>query len=717
VSQAPYLSVVVTTRNDDHGGDPLQRFEAFVRSLVSQCKRFNLATELLVVEWNPPADRPRIVDALTWPEDLGPCTIKIIEVPHELHRGMRGAASLPLFQMIGKNVGIRRAKGEFILSTNIDIVFSHELFAFIASKQLDRHASYRVVRYDVAQGFPRDADADELLAFCENHQIRGQFPNGTFPLESDGTPGFFDDDIAKPSGGIRLGRGWHVREGQGTGQAFRWVGDRAELLISEATTEPRRLYLDLRPNPFSPATPVSLRVTDDHGAVLERFTVTVLGRHTVMIPAGPAKRSFWVELEDASGLDQVPLPAFESRDQLRYVAVGVGWDRSADPVAIADGGSGAPSAGPASLAGWTKVHDAEPLIERRESGLYLTTMAPQSSYNLVHPTLRATRDGVHTFALRYTALDGDVTFGPMQQDLLWWRPHQMRRTVDGDDLIATLTVELKEGDQVRLLIANHHPAGDYPSRVVLRDLTYGDGMEPLREADAPLAQRLQGALFKGVKALMPMKVKDLAKMGLSSAVLRMVEWQTGKSLAEKVYAEQQKEREADRLVWEKAVGEVVNTNEELRGQLQRLSSLEPLYQFLKRVHPASVHANACGDFLLLAREHWFELRGYAEFETYSMNVDGLFSYTAHYGGAPERRLERPLCIYHMEHAIGSGWTPEGEGKLRDRMKQGQVDWLDWQTVALWASFMRWLHRPMIFNPDNWGLSDTDLPEITLKSRP
>src|SRR5581483_6535465 len=60
-----------------------------------------------------------------------------------------------------------------------------------------------------------------------------------------------------------------------------------------------------------------------------------------------------------------------------------------------------------------------------------------------------------------------------------------------------------------------------------------------------------------------------------------------------------------------------------------------------------LHTNASGDFQLAAREHWFNLRGYAEFDMYSMNIDSLFSFTAQYGGLIEEFLGDPMRIYHI----------------------------------------------------------------------
>ena len=67
--------------------------------------------------------RPPLGEAVRWPADTGPCQVRIVTVLVQLHRRYGHAAALPLYQMIAKNVGIRRARGEFILATNIDILF------------------------------------------------------------------------------------------------------------------------------------------------------------------------------------------------------------------------------------------------------------------------------------------------------------------------------------------------------------------------------------------------------------------------------------------------------------------------------------------------------------------------------------------------------------------------------------------------------------------
>lgn len=169
--QRPYLSIVATTRNDDHGGDALARTQIFLDALAAQCERHGLDAELVLVEWNPPADRPGLRDALRWPAPGDHFEARIVEVPQAIHNRLEHSEQLPLFQMIAKNVGIRRARGSFVLATNIDLIFSDELMEFLAQRRLEDQLLYRTDRYDVDVGIPEES-LDAQLEWCEQHVIR-----------------------------------------------------------------------------------------------------------------------------------------------------------------------------------------------------------------------------------------------------------------------------------------------------------------------------------------------------------------------------------------------------------------------------------------------------------------------------------------------------------------------------------------------------------------
>lgn len=175
----PYLSIVVVSRNDDHGGNPLLRTQLCINSLYEQCNRYRLPAELIVVDWNPPAARPGLADVIQWPGDRRFIRTRVITVPPDCHRSLPHSENLPLFQMIGKNIGIRRARGEFVLATNIDILFSDELMEFIAGRNLRQGFSYRADRFDVRNEVLQEP-LQNVLLYARDHVIRVNIKLGTF---------------------------------------------------------------------------------------------------------------------------------------------------------------------------------------------------------------------------------------------------------------------------------------------------------------------------------------------------------------------------------------------------------------------------------------------------------------------------------------------------------------------------------------------------------
>lgn len=168
----PYYSVVVTSRNDGHGGNILKRMRLFVHGLLHQTRKYKLPMELIFVEWNPPADRPPLAEILPQPVVGDQLEMRFIQVPAEIQARFKRAQEIPLFQMIAKNVGIRRAKGEFILATNIDLLFSDALFEILAKKNLDPKKFYRANRCDVPDELEESWTFAEQMVYCEKNIMR-----------------------------------------------------------------------------------------------------------------------------------------------------------------------------------------------------------------------------------------------------------------------------------------------------------------------------------------------------------------------------------------------------------------------------------------------------------------------------------------------------------------------------------------------------------------
>lgn len=180
----PVLSVVAAARNDDHGGDLCRRMQLFVDCIDCLCERFELAAELVLVEWNPPSDRAALRDVLTWPDGPRQCSVRIITVPAAVHQRFTHSDGLPLFQMIAKNAGIRRARGRFVLATNVDVIFSSELVQYAASSRLEEDRLYRVERYDVAELPPRGRSIDDVLEWCAANVYQVNERDGSLNLRT-----------------------------------------------------------------------------------------------------------------------------------------------------------------------------------------------------------------------------------------------------------------------------------------------------------------------------------------------------------------------------------------------------------------------------------------------------------------------------------------------------------------------------------------------------
>lgn len=185
-----YLSIVATSRNDNHGGDMLQRMSAFLNSVFVLSEEYKLPVEVIIVEWNPPTGKPYLHEKLEKPNH-DYAKLKYVIVPQEIHNKYKSSSKIPLYQMIAKNVGIQRASGKFILCTNIDIIFSKENFAFLAKKELKSGFFYRANRVDINKEVMQFNSLDEQLIFAQKKENVIKIMGKTQGHESLSLPNFF----------------------------------------------------------------------------------------------------------------------------------------------------------------------------------------------------------------------------------------------------------------------------------------------------------------------------------------------------------------------------------------------------------------------------------------------------------------------------------------------------------------------------------------------
>jgi hypothetical protein len=840
--RGPYLSLVVTARNDNHGGNLLRRMQIFVDGWIAQARRHNLSSELIVVEWNPVADKPRLWEALKWPQDSGPCDVRFIEVPEELHRRYAHAAALPLYQMIAKNVGIRRARGQFILATNIDILFSDELVKFLSERSLDPNRMYRVDRHDVMSDVPADASIDEQLKYCESHLLRVNAREGTFPLTPDGRRALAKPDIASIESCIGFGRGWFAVERWSDYHVFRWMDREAEIEFTLPAIVDPVLRLELEPGPSACGEPVTLEIFHD-------------------------KRSLAaVEIEGLSELS-IPVTDRSLRQGIRFRVLGGGIPIEHDPRILnlrvfscrwvasnAAANQLAAKAGPPSIG----MEGVPAITLRRVSPFQKGLYAWRQLQGLIR---RSANEGPNvTFTIpefyRHLAASyvewGGIT-GMIRHSVAYLRrkPYFHRRATGAQDIFddatgvrgglgwhpwesfrgevfrwanpegeillpptrgtsATLLLQIEPGPGMgskpfELLVTNQYgavvaraevkrlaflriplprtpgrtevftlgcAAGGMKSQDDSRTLSFrifwcGVKQEPAAEgacpaivirrnpargfvpisvdghadlavagpATVPAHLYLDIAVSEGDPeslvflgpagetlatcqlAQTQVVILDLPLRASRTSVFRM-ELSPSDSKIARARLSWLPPRAVDRLA--ESVG-VEGTGESDLAMPQESGPLSDLAVNTRRAPvPASfLHTNGCGDFTLLSRQKWLDLRAYPEFDLFSMNIDSVFCYAAHHGGARELQLPDSMRIYHIEHGSGSGWTPEGEARLFNRVKASGLTFLSNTEVVSWAAQMRRLDCPFIFNRDNWGLAEFNLPETkpALQPRP
>jgi hypothetical protein len=771
-SASPYLSLVVTARNDDHGGNPLVRMQAFVGGWIAQARRHGIPSELILVEWNPPPDRPRLHQALQWPADFGPCQVRVIEVPAELHRRYAHAEALALYQMIAKNVGIRRARGQFVLATNIDILFSDELAAFFAAQRLEDGRMYRIDRHDAMSDVPVGAPLEEQLAYCRGHLIRVNRREGTFAVSPDGSPTLSPGDIAAPDAGLLFGKGWLPVERYVAQEPFRWAGQTCQLLLRRPPEKASALTLDLEPGPGTGGEPLDLEVIGHGHETLARVSVDRRSRLRLPLSAPyPEALTFRVH---GGGL-----PTSRDPRVLNFRAFRLEWIRGA--------AGGSASLRPIRAHGRVSAvwYAAQHVIDRLAKGGRLVNLtvpvAPRVRRALKQYLEFRGFVGMLRHAPEYlqrrralravgAGVPGADVFQPASGLLpgaRWgilddYRGESFRRGRGGAEIVVSagapaeselcLMLEPAESGVVALCMVDaaghthgeHRFAGLSAWRVRLQRAAGAtqvfrlefEGAAEIKlfhcgwtgpgRASRPGLSQPWGAGWRWDPAAGNMQAAGRAELVVTAseqgAGPLFLELETAGPMAFEI-----RDSGGCPLASFPSEGRAVHRLDlPLDPGRTHVVSLAAAGGFrawrcdwtaAPRPHtptgPAFLHTNGCGDFTLLSRRQWFDLRAYPEFDLFSMNLDSIFCATAHFGGAREEMLEEPMRIYHIEHGSGSGWTPEGQARLFERIAARGLQFVDNEEVLIWTAQMGRLGAPMIFNHEDWGLDGVELRETVL----
>jgi len=664
----PYVSVVVAARNDDHGGNLLGRMQAFVNGWIGQVKRHGVASELIIVEWNPPVDRQPLAEVLKWPMDLEPGTIRIVRVPSSIHQRYRHAEALALYQMIAKNVGIRRARGRFVLATNIDILFSDELMSCLAGERLEPGRMYRIDRHDVMGDVPIHASVDEQLSYCRTHLIRINARDGTHKLTAEGLRALETEDVAAADSGLNFGPGWFPVERGSLGEVFRWAEGSAELTIRYPPGPPALLF-DVEPGPGVSYGPFRIQLLDECDRVLTEGIISQRSTIELYFPRSE-NGTRRLRLNTVAGGQRIP---YDPR-VLNFRIFRCSW-------------------------GETRHTRTPPGTTYR----MLVTPKQHGRFLSLQKTIRK--------ALRFYADAKSIPVACLAVVRYILRSRLLPKLAEGQDIFEGSScirpgrgwypLERYFGETFRWvskdaeLVIHSAKAG---LRTLVLDIESGPGVK-YKPFELLVCNRDKEVLARAqVKRMERIEVPIPVVAGRDQAFVLTLDGggapagDDPRILNFRVFS----------CRW--SMPEEVDISDE-----PELTTVESHPD----IGPILLHTNGCGDFTLMAREHWLDLRGYPEFDMFSMHLDSVLCCAAHHAGFREEILREPLRIYHIEHLTGSGWTPEGQDKLFASVTARGIPIINYHEVVRWAAQMRRFNRPMIFNLDNWGLADAQLEESVI----
>ena len=156
-TEVPYISIILTGRNDDFGGDfNLRLFRALEFNHRELSDR-GIPHEFIFVEWRPVPGKAWLSELLIERyQELVPVHLSCYVADLAYHAAFSLNPKLQFQEFIAKNVGIRRCRGEFILTTNTDIYLGRKVLDRLAARSLGPGVLYRAERIDLKNNIDCD---------------------------------------------------------------------------------------------------------------------------------------------------------------------------------------------------------------------------------------------------------------------------------------------------------------------------------------------------------------------------------------------------------------------------------------------------------------------------------------------------------------------------------------------------------------------------------
>jgi hypothetical protein len=135
------LSVVITSRNDNYGGNLLERSTYCLNSMI------DTFDEVWYVDWNSPLESGSLLNSIKPNLQLRGNLNHIVVTPETAMALVNNDVNMQVCcEVLGRNLGIRRATGDVIVSSNIDIIAPRRADLEEMIKNSDPNTFYTISR-------------------------------------------------------------------------------------------------------------------------------------------------------------------------------------------------------------------------------------------------------------------------------------------------------------------------------------------------------------------------------------------------------------------------------------------------------------------------------------------------------------------------------------------------------------------------------------------
>ncbi|KAI8339565.1 hypothetical protein BC941DRAFT_420849 [Chlamydoabsidia padenii] len=144
-----YLSIIMNSRPEEYTADHYARLQNTIDSTFLMAESTKTLMELVLVEWNPEPQRRSLRDTYRFRRS-DYLTYRIITVPRQIHQSLYQPEHSSVYEYEAKNVGIRFARGEYVLPVKNDIIWTPNMHNAVISRSWRKGMFYTQSQNDTS---------------------------------------------------------------------------------------------------------------------------------------------------------------------------------------------------------------------------------------------------------------------------------------------------------------------------------------------------------------------------------------------------------------------------------------------------------------------------------------------------------------------------------------------------------------------------------------